>query len=148
MLHKENTKLLTTFIFEELLYRWGPITEIVTDNVPAYRLAVDELVHKYGIHTIRISPYNSQANVIVERQHLDVREAIIKTCEGDESRWHQVVHSVFWAEHITIHCTTGLSPYFMVHGVEPIFPFDLAEAMYLTPLPRQGVFSTTDLIAW
>jgi hypothetical protein len=36
----------------------------------------------------------------------------------------------------------------MVHGVEPIFPFDLAEATFLAPLPERGAFTTTDLIAW
>jgi hypothetical protein len=43
---------------------------------------------------------------------------------------------------------TGLSPYFMVHGIEPIFPFDLAEATFLAPLPSRGAFNTADLIAW
>jgi hypothetical protein len=60
MLRKENTRTLCAFIFEELLCRWGPITEIVTDNAPAYKVAVDELAHKYGIHPIHILPYNSQ----------------------------------------------------------------------------------------
>jgi len=72
MLHKENTRTLCAFIFEELLCRWGPITEIVTDNAPTYKIAVDELACKYGIHPIHILPYNSQANGIVERQHHDV----------------------------------------------------------------------------
>jgi len=85
MLHKETTKTLQAFVFEELLCRWGPITEIVTNNAPAYRLAVDVLAAKYGVHPIRVSPYNSQANGIVERRHHDVREAIMKTCEGDDS---------------------------------------------------------------
>jgi hypothetical protein len=148
MLRKETTKTLQAFVFEELLCRWGPITEIVTDNAPAYRLAVDVLAAKYGVHPIRVSPYNSQANGIVERRHRDVREAIMKTCEGDDSRWYQVAHSVFWAERVTVQKATGLSPYFMVHGVEPIFPFDLAEATFLAPLPERGAFTTTDLIAW
>jgi hypothetical protein len=120
----------------------------VTDNAPTYRLAVDILAAKYGVHPIRVSPYNSQANGIVERRHCDVQEAIMKTCEGDNLRWHQVTHSVFWAEHVTVQKVTGLSPYFMVHGVEPIFPFDLAEATFLAPLPERGAFTTTDLIAW
>jgi hypothetical protein len=42
----------------------------------------------------------------------------------------------------------GLSPYFMMHGVEPIFPFDLAKATFLTPLERRGALMTTKLIAW
>jgi hypothetical protein len=134
ILHEENTCMLCAFIFKELLCRWGPITEIVTDNAPVYKIAVDELARKYGIHPIHVSPYNSQANGIVERRHRDVQEAIIKTCEGDETRWNQVVHSVFWAERITIQKATGLSPYFMMHSVELIFPFNLAEATFLTPL--------------
>jgi hypothetical protein len=42
----------------------------------------------------------------------------------------------------------GLSLYFMMHGVEPIFPFDLAEAMFLMPLKRRGALTTAELIAW
>jgi len=36
----------------------------------------------------------------------------------------------------------------MVHGVEPLFPFDITEATFLVSLPDQDEFSTTDLIAW
>jgi hypothetical protein len=72
----------------------------------------------------------------------------MKTCEGDDSRWYQITHSVFWAERITMQKVMGLSPYFMVHSIEPIFPFDLAEATFLVPLPERGMFTTMDLIAW
>jgi transposase InsO family protein len=131
MLHKENTRMLCAFIFEELLCRWGPITEIVTDNAPTYKVAVDELARKYGIHLIHISPYNSQANGIVERRHRNVQEAIIKTCEGDEMRWNQVVHSVFWVECVVRnHNSVGvkrpylheLSFYHLHYGVARHFP--------------------------
>jgi hypothetical protein len=118
------------------------------DNTPTYKVAVDELTCKYGIHPIHVSSYNSQANGIVERRHCNVREAIIKTCKGDEMRWNQVVHSVFWVECVTIQKAMGLLPYFMMHGVKPIFPFDLAEAMFLVPLERRGALMTTELIAW
>jgi hypothetical protein len=134
MLHRENTCTLCAFIFEELLCRWGPITKIIMDNTPAYKVTVGELAHKYGIHPIHVSPYNSQANGIVERWHHDICKAIIKTCEGDKMCWNQVVHSAFWAECISIQKVTGLLPYLMMHGVKPIFPFDLAEAMFLMPL--------------
>jgi hypothetical protein len=85
MLCKENTHMLLSFIFKELLCRWGPITEIVMNNMPAYQLAVYDLMHKYGIHPIHVSPYNFQANGIVERHHHNVQEVILKTCEGDEA---------------------------------------------------------------
>jgi transposase InsO family protein len=111
MLCKENTKSLGTFIFKDLLCRWGPITKIVTDNGPAFWVAVDDLAEHYGIHPIWISPYNSQANGIIKQHHYDVWEAIIKSCNGDKSWWYKVVHAVLWAEHVTVHQVTGFMSY-------------------------------------
>ena len=59
------------------------------------------------------------------------REALMKTANGEEERWPTVAHSVFWAERITVLKSTGKSPYFMAHGVEPLLPFDISEATYL-----------------
>jgi hypothetical protein len=148
MLRSENASALASFIFEEILCRWGPLSEIVTDNGSSFVQALDLLSAKYHIQHIRISPYNSQANGIVERRHYDVREAIMKSTLGDEARWPSAAPSVFWAERVTILKSTGLSPYFMVHGVEPLFPFDLSEATFLVPLPVNDPLSTTGLIAW
>ena len=136
MLHSENASALTSFLFEDILCHWGALAEIVTDNGPAFVQALNVLANRYNIRHIHISPYNSQANGVVEwHHHLDVRKAIIKSTLGGEFRWHTVAHSVFWAERVTVLRSTGLSPYFMVHGVEPLFPFDLAEATFLVPPP-------------
>jgi transposase InsO family protein len=110
--------------------------------------ALDILADRYGIRHIRISPYNSQANGVVERRHYDVQEAIIKSTLGGEVRWPLTAHSVFWAECVTILKATGLSPYFMVHGVEPRFPFNLSEATFLVPAPDSDTISRAALIAW
>ncbi|KIN93443.1 hypothetical protein M404DRAFT_38804, partial [Pisolithus tinctorius Marx 270] len=66
MLHAENSTALASFIFEDILCCWGLLTEIVTDNGPAFVQALDALAVQYHIRHIRISPYNSQANSIVE----------------------------------------------------------------------------------
>ena len=144
-LRRETGTTIGAFIFEDILCRWGAVEEIVTDNGPAFVSALEYLAKQYRIHHIKISPFNSAANGPVERRHLDVREAIMKTCEGDESRWSSVTHTVFWAERVTTHRALGYSSYYIAHGVEPLFPFDLAEATYM--VPPQDVMSTTELIA-
>jgi hypothetical protein len=144
-LQKENGSTIGAFIFEDILCRWGALEEIVTDNGLAFVEALNLLAEQYGIHHIRISPYNSQANGIVERRHLDVREAIMKVCDGEERKWPTATHAVFWAERITTHKALGHSAYYIAHGVEPLLPFNLAEATYMV-LPRSAM-STTKLIA-
>jgi hypothetical protein len=103
---------------------------------------------KHKITHIWISPYNLQVNGSVERCHYDIREAIMKSCDGEEAHWPRTAHSVFWAEWVTIHKSTGLSPYSMAHGIEPLFPFDLSEATFLVPMPDTDLLSTVGLIGW
>jgi hypothetical protein len=142
----DSGKVIADFIFQDILCRWGAVEEIVTDNAPSYIAAIDILALRYGIRHIRVSGYNSQANGIVESKHFDVREAIVKTCLGNESKWREVLPQVFWAERVTIRRNTGYSPYYMVHGVHPLLPFDIYEATYLTPRQDFGM-STEELIA-
>jgi hypothetical protein len=148
MLRSEKAVGLASFIFEDILCRWGPVSEIVTDNGPSFIQALEFLAERHGIRHIRISPYNSQANSIVERRHFDVREAIMKSCDGEEVHWPRTAHSAFWAERVTIQRSTGLSPYFMAHGIEPLFPFDLTEATFLVLIPDTYQISTSALLAF
>ena len=68
------------------------------DNGSPYVLVLNWPADTYGIHHICISPYNLQSNGVVERHHLDVREELVKACEGEASQWSEVTPSVFWAE--------------------------------------------------
>src|SRR5882672_6719181 len=104
------------------------------------------LSKKYGIHHINISRYNSQANGVVKQKHFDIRECLMKTCNNEHSKWVNMAPLMFWANWVTVRRSIGYSPFFMAHGVEAVFPFDIAEATYLLP-PPDVPSSTEDLIA-
>jgi hypothetical protein len=146
MLRNESAKSLARFILHNIIYRWGTLLEIVTDNGAPFVKAMDYLAKQFHIKHIRISGYNSRANGIVERSHFDVRQALFKSCEGDQSKWSSSAYAVFWAERVTVRRRMGCSPYFATTGTHPLLPFDIAEANYLLP-PPESVLSTTDLIA-
>ena len=145
-LRVETGRTLGMFLFEDVLCRWGAVEEIVTDNGTPYVAALDWLADRYGIRHIRISPYNSRANGIVERQHRTIRDSLIKACEGDDSKWPTRATHVFWADRATIRKSTGYSPFYMAHGVEPLLPFDITLATFLVPNLTKPL-STADLIA-
>jgi len=102
MLQKETAKLLANFILHNIIYRWGTLLEIVIDNGAPFVKALAYLMKHYHITHIRISGYNSHANGLVEHSHFDVREALFKACNGEESKWSSSAYSVFWAERVTI----------------------------------------------
>ena len=146
MLRRETGTTIGDWIFEDILCRWGSLTEIVTDNGPPFVKALEYLAKKYHIRHIRISGYNLRANGLVERTHFDVRQALYKAVDGDQAKWSKAAYTVFWADRITIRRRMGCSPYFAVTGTHPILPLDIAEATYLLP-PPTSTMSTTDLIA-
>ena len=66
---KEMGAAVGKFIFEDLLCRWGTVEEIITDNGVLILAGLNWLTKKYHITHICISPYNKQANGIVEQSH-------------------------------------------------------------------------------
>ena len=71
------------------------MAEIVTDNGPAFVAVAGYLSEKYGIHHIKISPYNSQANGIVECKHFDIHESLMKTCNNEHLKWAHMAPLIF-----------------------------------------------------
>lgn len=118
---------------EQIIFRYGTVGEIVTDNGPSLEGEFTCIVNKYNIHWIKISPYNSQANGVVERGHFTIREALVKMCGNDLNRWPTLLPAAFFADRITIRRATGFSPYYLLHGVHPLLPCDLAEATFMVP---------------
>ncbi len=141
----ETAKTLDDWIFEDVLCRWGALSEIVTDNGAPFVKAAAYLEKKYHVKHIRISGYNLRANGIVERPHFNVRQGLFKAADGEERKWSQVAHSVFWSERVTVRRRMGCSPYFTVTGTQPILPLDIVEATYLILAPVRMVI-TMDLI--
>ena len=145
-LRTQTAEAIGSWLFEDLLCRWGALVEIVSDNGSSIVSACAYLSKQYKINHIRISGYNSQANGIVERAHFDVRQSLYKASSGDQSKWAKSIHTVFWAERVTVRRRMGVSPYFAVTGTHPLLPLDIVEATYLLP-PPNAFLSTADLIA-
>jgi len=103
------------------------------------------LEEKYGIKGVAISPYNSQANGIVERLHWDLRQMLYKATKGDVRKWAWYLHHVMWADRITVRKGTGCSLYFMVTGAHSTIPLNIIETTWLVKYPER-MLSREELI--
>ena len=144
-LAKDNSRALASFVIEQIIFRYGTMGELVTDNGASLGGEFTRLVNKYNIHRIKISPYNSQANGVVERGHFTIREALVKMCEGNISKWPSLLPAALHADRITVRRATGFSPYYLLHGVHPLLPCDLAEVTFMIPRIQERL-SDLDLL--
>ena len=142
----QTAKAIGDWLYQELLCRWGALSEIISDNGAPWIAALEYLARQYHVHHIRISGYNSRANGVVESSHHPTRDSLVKACGGDPSLWPSRIHSVLWADRVTVRRRLGCSPYFAVTGTQPVLPMDITEASYLMPVPV-FLLSTAELIA-
>jgi hypothetical protein len=141
---KNDSISLMRFFWEQVYCRYGAIGEVVTDNGPEVKGAFAELLRRLNIPQVRISAYNKQANGVVERGHFILREAIMKSVKHRKD-WPAKVHLASFADRVTVSRVTGFSAYYLLHGVHPILPFDLADATFLVEGYTSGM-SSTDLL--
>jgi hypothetical protein len=132
-LASDKARALAAFFIEHIIFRYGTVGELVTDNGPSLGGEFTRMVNKYNIHHIKISPYNSQANGVVERGHFTIREALVKMCGTEISKWPTLLPAALFADRITVRRATGFSPYYLLHGVLPLLPCDLAEVTFMVP---------------
>lgn len=133
------------FLWEQIYCRYGAVGEVVTDNGSEFKAAFDKLLErKLKIPQIRISHYNKRANGVVEQGHFVLREALVKECDGDLTRWPYLLPHAAFTDRITVSRVTGVSPFYALHGVEPVLPLDLTEATFMVEGFKQGM-SSVDL---
>ncbi|KAA1478256.1 hypothetical protein DENSPDRAFT_745991, partial [Dentipellis sp. KUC8613] len=60
-----------------------------------------------------------------------IREAIVKECEDNIELWPSKLPHALFADKVTVSQVTGFSPFFLIHGVHPVLPFDLTEATFM-----------------
>jgi len=145
-LKDEKARSIALWLYEDILCRWGGLKTIVTDNGESFKAAVEWIENKWGIKHIKISPYNSKANGIIERPHWDIRQMLYKaTGASNVNKWYWFLHAILWADRISIRKRLGQSPYYLITGANPILPLDLKEATYLTESPG-GVLTDSELI--
>jgi transposase InsO family protein len=145
-MRQPNSKSMAKFLWEQVFCRYGAVGQVITDNGSEVEKAFTELMDRFGIPQIRISAYNSKANGVVERGHFIIRESILKACDGKVHQWPAHVSHAFFADRVTVRRQTGFSPYYLLHGVHPVLPFDLTEATFMVDGFKRGMTSG-DLLA-
>jgi hypothetical protein len=136
-IQSDTARILAEWFFDDIISRWGCPEEVVTDNAPQMIAMARWLTDKYGVRSIKISPYNSQANGKIERAHFDLRSALSKAVAGDLAKWYWFLKHILWADRVTTRKDLGCSPYFFVTGAEPILPLDIVESTWLVKLPNR-----------
>ena len=141
-----SSRAVADFLWEDVICRHGCIEKLIIDGGSENKEAVAELTRKYGIKRVVVSAYHPQANGMMERGHKPIIDALSKMSDGGSTNWVRNLPTVLWANQSTLRTLTGLTPYYISCGNEPVLPIEL-EIPTWRILPCDNVHTTSDLLA-
>ena len=130
---------ITDFIFEEIVMCFSCPTEILTNRGANFMSKVLNLyLGRTKIHHKLTSTFHPRTNGKAKRTNSILKQMIRKYVNGEIHRWDNFLELALFACHIQKHRTTGMSPYFMVYGVEPRLPGNMFRP-FITTSPDQDL---------
>ena len=96
------------------------------------------LTHRHMIIHKKSIVYYPQANGQAESTNKILQQILKKVVEEHRTDWDQKLHSALWAFRTAYKLTTGLTPFWMVYGLEAVMPME-----FLVPTMRIAVHKST-----
>ena len=112
--------------FERMvLAEHGSCQELLTDNAAELTGHIMADVAKIlGITKVTTTPYNPNGNK-VERWHRTLAQMLRTVVNPDQRDWDDCLGACLLAYRTSVHATTKMTPFFLMHGREAILPVDI-----------------------
>lgn len=104
------------------------------------------MTQKYEIKRVVVSAYHPQANGMIEKRHKPIIDVLSKMSNGGSTNWIRNLPMVLWANRSTVRTSTGLTPYYISCGNEPVLFIEL-EIPTWQIFPWDEVYTTSNLVA-
>ena len=85
---------------------------------------IRELCRLYGMTKSRTTPYHPSGNGQCERFNKTLCSLIKSLAPQERRKWPELVQHVVYMYNTTPHSVTGVSPYFLMFGRQPVLPVD------------------------
>ncbi|PIC44089.1 hypothetical protein B9Z55_004579 [Caenorhabditis nigoni] len=121
-------------LLTECVLRYGAMTELVSDNATTFTSnAFGEFCELLKIQHHKAIPYHSKGNGATERSFRTFHQLTSKYVNKTHTDWDIILPALVFCYNTTTHDTTGETPFFLMHGRDPIFSID----QILDPSPSQ-----------
>ena len=111
-------------LLECVVYKYHTPSIIHTDNGPAYRKLFSACCTALGISHKTGTPYHSQSQGPVERQHRTLLQTL-RTSSEQPNNWDQYLQAAAHAYNDSVHPFLQRSPYEMLYGCPSRLPWHL-----------------------
>ena len=123
---KNDTAMAATFLFEEIMMRFGHPLEIVSDRGTHFlNDVICDITTKYLINHRKTTPYNPKANGLTERANGIIGKVLNKLVAAHKTDWDLKLPSAVHTYNTSEKMTTRRNPYFLVFGQVAVHGIEL-----------------------
>ena len=112
---------------EDFIGRYGAMSELHTDKGPQMTAKIMKAAtNGLGIRLVFSTPHHHESLGLVERFNKTFGNML--RCfvdQSDHKTWDENIPALLMAYRNSVHASTGQTPYFLVHGRDPVLPLDL-----------------------
>ena len=122
----QTAQTVAKHLFEDYIKEHGVPETLHTDQGRQFESRlVQDLCRKLGIRKTRSSPYHPQGAGLVERANRVIKEQLAKYLADKGGDWDSHISQVQLAYNSSVHSSTGLTPYYILHGREARVPLNV-----------------------
>jgi transposase InsO family protein len=112
-------------LYEHLICQHGCPKKILSDRAKEFISAgIQEVYDRFGIKMVTTAGYSPSANGVCERFHRWLNAAMTIMWKKKALDWDDYLPPIAFAYRASTNESTGYSPYYLVHGHDPILPLD------------------------
>lgn len=112
---------------KNVFYTHGLPRVVISDNGANLTSSeIRQMMLSLNIEHKTTSPYRPQTNGQTERYNQVLGTQLAIFAEENPKNWDRFLHALTFAYNTTIHASHGTTPYYLVHGRDPLKPMDLA----------------------
>lgn len=121
----QKAETIARVFVTEIIGRHGTPKQLLTDQGPNFVSAVMKNVCQFlNVDKLQTTPYHPQSNGMIERSHRVFKDIMSHYVAKSQQDWDTWVPYVLMAYRFHTQSSTGYSPYFLLHGRDPVLPFD------------------------
>ena len=138
----QTAQTVAKHLFEDYIKEHGVPETLHTDQGRQFESRlVQDLCRKLGIRKTRSSPYHPQGAGLVERANRVIKDQLAKYLADKGGDWDSHISQVQLAYNTSVHSSTGLTPYYILHGREARVPLNVT-----CPVPPSSYSSPQEYV--
>ncbi|MBW0522817.1 hypothetical protein O181_062532 [Austropuccinia psidii MF-1] len=125
-----TAKSVSEWFNSQWICRYGAPKEVTVEGGEEFGKELQESVKRAGSRIRRSTPYYPEAQGMVERGHKQLKDALVKRCGENGSKWKEYLPILTLADRILVK-RTGYSPFELQSGQQAVLTIDIETNTYL-----------------